>query len=81
MGKIHERLDDRLNRIHHETTPLLRRYGPGHPGRSPQRLPQAVAHLRQNGRITILFCTFEARAEIGSKNESGGDAVGVFENP
>lgn len=88
MGKIHDRIDDKLagfiGRQHMffvGTAPT----GPdGHLNVSPKGLDtfrilgpnsvayldltgsgiETVAHLRQNGRITILFCVFEGRPLI-----------------
>jgi Pyridoxamine 5'-phosphate oxidase len=88
MGKIHERLDDRL--IEFITKQHLFFVGTapdspdGHLNVSPKGLDtfrilgpksvayldltgsgiETVAHLRQNGRITILFCAFEGRPLI-----------------
>jgi Pyridoxamine 5'-phosphate oxidase len=88
MGKVHERLDDRLIEFIGKQHVFFVGTAPdspdGHLNVSPKGLDtfrilgptsvayldltgsgiETVAHLRENGRITILFCAFEGRPLI-----------------
>ena len=88
MGKIHERLNDKLIQFIERQHVFFVGTAPdepnGHLNLSPKGLDsfrvlgpdsvayldligsgiETVAHLRQNGRITILFCAFEGRPLI-----------------
>jgi hypothetical protein len=88
MGKIHERLDEKLiefiGRQHMFFVGTAPDSPDGHMNVSPKGLDtfrilgpnsvayldltgsgiETVAHLRQNGRITILFCAFEGKPLI-----------------
>ena len=88
MGKIHEKLDDKLRAFIEAqkmffvaTAPML---SDGHVNMSPKGYDsfaiidahtvayldlggsgiETLAHIKDNGRITIMFCAFEGRANI-----------------
>ncbi|PHR56654.1 MAG: pyridoxamine 5'-phosphate oxidase [Robiginitomaculum sp.] len=88
MGKIHEKLDDKLTAFIKAqkmffvaTAPML---SDGHVNMSPKGYDsfsiidprtvayldlggsgiETLAHIKDNGRITIMFCAFEGRANI-----------------
>lgn len=89
MGKVHERIDDRLRAFlaaQHVFFVATAPSGPdGHVNVSPKGIggtfavlddrtvayvdvtasgAETIAHLRQNGRITLMFCAFEGPPNI-----------------
>lgn len=89
MGKVHERIDDRLRRFiaaQHVFFVATAPSGPdGHVNVSPKGIggtfavlddhtvayvdvtasgSETIAHIRENGRVTIMFCAFEGPPNI-----------------
>ena len=89
MGKVHERIDDRLRRFieaQHVFFVATAPSGPdGHVNVSPKGVggtfavlddhtvayvdvtasgSETIAHIRENGRVTIMFCAFEGPPNI-----------------
>ena len=90
MGKVHERIDDRLRAVHRAAARVLRRHraeriatgtSTSRPRASAAPSPcvddhtvaylditasgaETIAHLRENGRITVMFCAFEGPPNI-----------------
>ena len=96
MGKVHERIDDRLREFIARqqvffvaTAPLS---AEGHVNLSPKGLAgtfrvlddhtvgyldltasgaETIAHLRENGRITVMFCSFDRSPKVLRLHGSG----------